>query len=226
MIKAKQFNDAEALAQATVELLANQLLFKSAQAIMLAGGSTPMEAYRRLAALKPRPAGDLHLFFSDDRHVPPDSPKSNYGNTRHLFNALGLGPEQIIRVYGEQPLTQAVEHYDRDLAALVEQGPRFSLGLLGLGADGHTASLFTPAHVAQGRGRSAIGVDRPDGMQGVSVTSDFLLRIERLVFLVSGADKKPMTDALLRNTLSITAGLATAQHPNVELWMDKAAWPL
>lgn len=222
MIHLKAYRDAAALTEAATNLLreyiAPQPSHTGPSAIMLAGGSTPMAAYAQIAAQPPPVAPGLRMLFSDDRHVPPDSPKSNFGNTKAMLAALGLGPDRVLRVAGELPLAEAVAHYDAGLRQLATEGVPVRLGLLGLGADGHTASLFTPAHIAQAKGRYAIGVDRPDGMQGVSVTPEFLARVERIVFLIAGEDKRPMVAKLLREPQSLTAGLAMGQHRHVEVW--------
>jgi 6-phosphogluconolactonase/glucosamine-6-phosphate isomerase/deaminase len=63
-------------------------------------------------------------------------------------------------------------------------------------------------------------------MQGVSVTRDLLSRVDRILFLVAGADKREMARKLLKESLTIPAGLAVANNRSVELWCDEAAWPL
>lgn len=227
MIRLKVFRDAAALTDAVVALL--RAHFSPAteaagcRAVMLAGGSTPMAAYRRIAE-SPFPVDpNLRILFSDDRHVPPDDAKSNFGNARPMLRALGIPDHRVTRVHGELPLEDAVDRFESDLHSLLGGGCRISLGLLGLGADGHTASLFSPAHLEEAREQLALGVDRPDGLQGVSTTPDFLSRVEQIVFLVAGADKQPMLKKLLHESASIPAGLAVAANRHVEVWADPAA---
>jgi 6-phosphogluconolactonase len=228
MIRAKQFPDSQVLTAAVTELLRQQFTTgpDTDHAIMLAGGSTPMAAYSAIAANPFRPNPRLHLFFSDDRYVPPDSPKSNYGNTLPMIRALGIPDGNVFRVHGEEPIARATEKFGGELDAFTARGGRVTVGFLGLGADGHTASLFNKDHIEQGRGRTTIAVKRPDGMEGVSVTADFLSRVERIVFLVSGAEKKEMSRKLLKESLTIPAGMAVAGCASVELWSDPSAWPL
>ncbi|HKT71461.1 MAG TPA: 6-phosphogluconolactonase [Steroidobacteraceae bacterium] len=187
-------------------------------AIMLAGGRTPLAAYNELAQRQPRPAQGLHLLYSDDRYVPSTSDSSNYYQSRALVNALALPEAAVLRVRTELPLEQAATDYEQKLTALWRDGHEIALGLLGLGADGHTASLFNAGHLVEARGRLAIPVQRPDGMQGVSVTPDVLARVRELIFLVTGADKHAVIEAFLRSDSDLTARKAVAGCPRVGLW--------
>jgi 6-phosphogluconolactonase/glucosamine-6-phosphate isomerase/deaminase len=99
------------------------------------------------------------------------------------------------------------------------------LGLLGLGADGHTASLFKSADLEAARGHLAIAVQRPDGRAAVSVTPDFLAQVEEIVFVVAGADKTPALQRLNARDPTLTAWCAVEHCTRVEVWADAAAWP-
>jgi len=111
-------------------------------AIMLSGGSTPLPAYRSLAARPPKPAAGLKILFCDDRYVPSTAEASNFHQSLALIEALALSEPSVLRVRTELPLEKAAEDYESRLDGLLSEGTRFGLGLLGLGADGHTASLF------------------------------------------------------------------------------------
>ena len=194
-------------------------------AIMLAGGATPLAAYQLLTAHPPHIAPSTHIFFSDDRHVPPSDPRSNFGQIQPMLKAWQLPDSRVMRVEGEQTLPEATQNYDQVLARYLDGGGLIPLGLLGLGTDGHTASLFTPEHIRQGSDTWAISVARPDGLSGISVTPRLLNRVQRLLFVVSRSAKKDIVQKLLTDPTTLPAGLATAQHPDVELWMDQAASP-
>ncbi len=109
----------------------------------------------------------------------------------------------------------------RQLAALLNSGVRIGLGLLGLGADGHTASLFGTPDLERARGRLAIPVQRPDGMSAVSVTPDFLARVEEPVFVVAGSGKQDALRALTAQDPKLTAWRAVQGCPQVELWLHE-----
>ena len=192
-------------------------------AVMLSGGSTPLPAYRELAARAPAAAPHLRVLYSDDRYVPATSESSNYHQTEPLLSALALPPAAILRVRTELPLEEAAADYGRQLAALIASGARIPLGLLGLGADGHTASLFRAEHLQQARGQLAIAVQRPDGLHGVSATPEFFAHVEEVSFVVTGSGKEAPLRQLLRQDAQLTAWAAVQTCPKVTVWLDHEA---
>jgi 6-phosphogluconolactonase len=191
--------------------------------IMLAGGMTPVTGYLRVAARRPRPHPQLQILYSDDRYVPPSSPASNYGRSLPLLQALALPPERVLRVRTELPIAQARADYEHALGELLQREHTVGLGLMGLGADGHTASLFSDADLQRAQGRLAIDVHRTDGMEGVSVTPEFLTHVQEILFVVSGADKRNAVAEFLARSPRSIAWRAVQNAPRVELWADAAA---
>ena len=192
---------------------------------MLSGGTTPLPAYRALALRPPPRNPQLHILFSDDRYVPEDSPASNYHQIAPLLTALALPPAAVLRVRTALPLEEAARDYERQLAGLLGSGIRIGLGLLGLGADGHTASLFSASDIARGSGRLAVAVQRPDDMSGVSVTPELLAQVAEPLFVVAGADKCDAVRSLLAQDSGLTAWRAVQRCARVELWADRSAAP-
>jgi 6-phosphogluconolactonase len=191
-------------------------------ALMLSGGSTPMPAYREVASRSPRPAPGLHVLFSDDRYVPSTTDASNYHQSLPLLNALALQEAAVLRVKTELPLEKAAQDYEQRIDALLLSGATFRLGLLGLGADGHTASLFSGDDLNRSKGHRAIAVNRPDGMQAVSVTPEVLALFSELIFVVAGADKHNAVQSLIRHDTSLPAYGAIASRSNAVLWLADA----
>jgi 6-phosphogluconolactonase len=215
----RRFPSRAALDAALAQRLGQAIAANGASAIMLSGGSTPLPAYRALAR-GPLPHDErLHILFSDDRYVPSDSDASNYHQSRPLLDALALPAAAVARVRTELPLAEAAADYERQLAALVSSGARIGLGLLGLGADGHTASLFGAADLERARAHLAIAVHRPDGMAAVSVTPDFLAQVEEPLFVVAGPDKQAALDALVARDLNLCAWRVVQACPKVEAWI-------
>jgi 6-phosphogluconolactonase len=219
----RRFVSRTELDAALVECLARTISSGAATAIMLSGGKTPLPAYNELAARGPKHNDHLHILFSDDRYVPSTSDDSNYHRSCELLNALGLPEDSLLRVRTELPLEDAALDYERKLAALLKSGVPIKLGLLGLGPDGHTASLFDSTHLEQARGHLAIAVERPDGMAGISVTPEFLRHVEKLVFVVAGGGKHDAIRSLMNGDTRLIAWQAVQGARDVELWVEQAA---
>jgi 6-phosphogluconolactonase len=170
--------------------------------IALSGGRTPRELYRALvrnarsAAREQLDWTRVELFFGDERCVPPQHRDSNYALAReHLIEPLGIPAARVHRMQGERadPLS-AARAYERELARAFDckapARPRFELVLLGLGADGHTASLFPDSAALEERDRwvcATRSVVPPHWR--LSLTLPVLCAAQRVLFLVSGAEK-------------------------------------
>jgi 6-phosphogluconolactonase len=178
--------------------------------IALAGGSTPRAAYQQLAGRCP-PWGRVEFFFGDERCVPPDAEGSNYGMAREaLLDRIPLRPSQVHRVLGELEPQEAARRAEEDLSASVggSPWPVFDLVLLGMGPDGHTASLFPGAAELDERERLMVPVHRPEMPQPwrVSMTMPVLNAARRVLVVVGGADKAPMVRRAIAGDSAIPAG--------------------
>jgi len=225
----KCFEGLEALVRATTELLERHFgtgcLPRAPHAVMLSGGSTPLPAYSHLAEHPIRVCGNLHVFLSDERMVPADSPQSNYGQCKPMFDALGLGEDKAPRVRTELSLEEAAQDYHDQLSAFFASGGQIRLGLLGLGADGHTASLFSKEDASRTGEGLAIPVERSGGASRVSVTATLIQKADAIVFLVAGAEKRGIVDTLLKEPETIPAGIVAAGAAHAEVWVDPDACP-
>ncbi len=154
--------------------------------VMLAGGGTPRAVYRRLA-LDPDVAWDkLEIFFGDERAVPPGDPQSNYRMAREsLLDAVPVPSERIFRMEAERPDREAAaEEYARRLPA------RLDLVILGIGEDGHTASLFPGSSALRETARKVVAVIGPKAPpHRLTVTPPVIAAAREKIILVSGADK-------------------------------------
>ncbi len=197
--------DAEAVARAAAEEIvdaASRAIEERGRfTVVLAGGSTPRRTYELLADPGEPFCGRLrwdgvHVFFGDERHVPPDHPDSNYRMAREaLLDRVAIG--SVHRMRGEEPqAAAAAASYEAELrrffglAAADDPPPRLDLVLLGLGPDGHTASLFPGSEALDERRRWAVAsfVERL-GTHRITLTFPVLDRAREVLFLVSGAEK-------------------------------------
>jgi 6-phosphogluconolactonase len=177
-------------------------------AVALSGGKTPRGLYAHLAGdqkLRGQvPWEKVHFFWGDERHVPPDHADSNYRMAYEtLLSKVPVLSANIHRIPAEYPAAEPVaRQYERTLRAFFRLSagplPRFDLVLLGLGTDGHTASLFpgTPALYEQHRLVVVNWVNRL-GANRITLTAPVFNNASAVIFLVSGADKAPPLRALV-----------------------------
>ena len=182
---------------------------------MLSGGSTPYVIYNQLATVPCPVHPDRHLFLSDERMQPFDSDLNNAHNLEPMLRALKC-EDRFLRVDTTLPFETAATKFETVLQPLKQ----IDLGFLGMGNDGHTAGFFTPEQANQKTGPLTLHTDRPDGMQGISVTPTFLHRVDKLILLVTGESKRDIINTLLNDPHSIPAGIALSDLPHVELWTD------
>lgn len=178
---------------------------RGACTLALSGGETPRGLYRRLAVLPAGEAPDwsrIHLCFGDERMVPPDDPESNYGMVRQdLICRIPLPAGNVHRIRGERLPEIAAAEYAADLErALSFSGGRFDLVLLGLGDDGHTASLFPGTDVLREREKTVCAVCVPElSSWRVTVTLPVINSARDVLFLVSGLKKTDIVRRVLES---------------------------
>ena len=215
----RRFDTLDALSLEAADCLAGYLHPDIPSAVMLSGGNTPLAVYEELCLRCLTAGSNLTILFSDERNVPASSPDNNYGNTRALIRSLGVTDAHVIRVRTELGCQEAADQYDRDLRRFLAAGGRLQLGLLGVGSDGHTASLFTPEDVQAGRGRLAIAVARPRPPDRISVTPDLLRQFDRVIVLAAGPEKRAIVTQLMNTPEAVVAGQALRDLPEVEVWL-------
>jgi 6-phosphogluconolactonase len=197
--------------------------------LALAGGSTPREAYTLLAARNDLPWPCIELFFGDERFVPPDHKDSNYRMVRESLLARGAAPRGLFAVPTDGTPQQAADAYEEILrqqygASILEPGvPLFDLVLLGLGEDGHTASLLPDQPVLNERKRWVAAVPEGRGEPRITLTYPALESSRLMLFLVTGAAKR---DALaqVRGARGSALPAAALRPQGRVLWLaDEAA---
>lgn len=181
--------------------------------LALAGGSTPRRTYEVLAQRLDDWSG-VEVWFSDERAVPPEDPESNYRLAAETLLARApIPPERVHRVLGERGAEEAARVYEAELSEYLPAGdrafPALDVALLGIGEDGHTASLF-PGSPALEDGASlclAVRAPKPPPAR-VTLTLAALRATRRIVFLATGAEKAPAVRAVLaRPSLEVPASL-------------------
>jgi 6-phosphogluconolactonase len=191
------------------EAIAQRGIFR----IALSGGRTPAGVYREWAAT----AGDLpwdrvQITFGDERCVPPDDEQSNYLMARTaLLDAAPIPPGNVFRIQGELPPEEAAAEYEGRLAQVAsrfhEARYRHDLLLLGMGPDGHTASLFPGTEALTEQERNVVHnfVPKFDTYR-ITFTYPLINAARHVCFMVEGEEKKPVVKQILAGTGDYPAG--------------------
>jgi 6-phosphogluconolactonase len=208
--------DGEGVAAAAARLVGTMVRGRAEQtegdvSLVLSGGSTPRRLYEMLA-LESRsrvPWTRLSLFWGDERCVPPEDVRSNYGMTSRT-GLLDRPVAGIHRMHGEFVPEEGAAAYEEELRAILAGGPipRFDLILLGLGEDAHTASLFAGSPGLTERHYLVVATESYEGTRRLTLTLPMLAAARSLLFLVSGQEKAEAVRRVLskeRETVDETA---------------------
>jgi 6-phosphogluconolactonase len=195
--RAEILSNSDALAARAADFVADRLQGGAAPfRLCLSGGSTPRAAYRLLAGRRDLAWEDVEIFFGDERFVPPDHPDSNYRMARETLLAGGnVRPRALLAMPTDGTPQSCADAYEEILrqqygaSVLDPEVPLFDLVLLGLGADGHTASLLPGQPVLKEKTRWVAPVPRGRGEVRLTLTYPALESSRVTLFLAQGADK-------------------------------------
>jgi len=211
--------DGEAAARATAERLVEAA--RAGGAIALSGGSSPRAAFEIAAQLEPD-WSRAAAWWGDERCVPPDDAQSNYRMAREALLDRISRPPEVHRIRGELPPDEAAAEYEAELGDL-----RLDLALMGLGPDGHTASLFPGSATLDETERRVVAAEPglEPFVKRVTLTLPPLRASREVVFLVTGSDK---ADAARRAfggdpTNDVPGSLVRAESGRTVAILDRAA---
>lgn len=198
----------------------------------VSGGNTPKKLFARLAGSQEKITNwnALQLFWVDERCVPPDNEQSNYRMIREtLLDKISLSEKRIHRMKGEEePGAEAVRYGDLVASAIPRKDsiPAFDLILLGMGADGHTASIFPGSTDLFESGKHCeVSVHPETGQTRITLTGRVLNNARHVIFMVSGSDKAEMLLNVLKGEGSthFPAALVRPVHGTLEWFIDQDA---
>jgi 6-phosphogluconolactonase len=233
MINHKIFQTADEV----VHSLADDLKTYSEQGrpvhISLSGGSTPKMLFKLLASAPYATAiqwQNLHFWWGDERCVAPDDAESNYGEANALlFSQVQIPAENIHRILGENDPASEAERFAREMADLIpaqDGTPVFDWILLGVGADGHTASLFPGATNYQEPALAIVASHPESGQLRVSKSAKVLQAAKRISYLVLGAGKADIVHEIhttAAEALPYPAAKVQSSQGETEWYLDKDA---
>jgi 6-phosphogluconolactonase len=202
--------------------------------IALSGGSTPRIFFERLALppyLERVPWSNVNLFWGDERCVPPDDGQSNFKMANDTFISKVNIPEQNVhRIIGENPPEAEVLRYADGIEKNLPSNngfPEFDWIFLGMGTDGHTASLFPAAPTLKEMNSICVVAEHPEtGQKRISLTLPVINNARRVSFLAAGKDKAKVLKEILEkgdSPLSYPASKVNPKNGVLEWYLDKAA---
>ncbi|MEN8203602.1 MAG: 6-phosphogluconolactonase [Bacteroidota bacterium] len=200
--------------------------------IALSGGSTPIAIFDQLAEITtPEEWQRIHLYWGDESCVEPWDEQSNFGNAqKHLIDPLGLQDHQVHRIMGEEDPEGEAERYGtllRDMLPVEYGSPIFDWIWLGVGEDGHTASIF-PDQIELWKAESTcvVGTHPATGQRRVSLSGDVINAARRVSFIVAGTRKSAVINDIVMKEgryLDYPAFYVNPSSGNLEWFLDKDA---
>jgi len=201
--------------------------------VALSGGSTPKILFDLLAASHAQDINwsDIHFYWGDERCVPPADDDSNYKMTvDHLLSKIDFPEENIHRVLGENTPAEEAVNYGNQIETnlpLANGLPRFDLIILGMGGDGHTASIFPhEIELLDSDEICEVATHPESGQQRITLTGKVINNAKEICFLVTGAGKTEKIDEIFHRTggwKSYPASYIRPEDGEITWFMDEAA---
>ncbi len=185
-----------------------EFLYKSTEqriSFVLSGGDTPRKIFNHLgknhASL---PWHNIDFFWGDERCVPPDHPESNYLMAKmHLFDTILPGSSNIHRIHGEDKPETEIPRYRKEIFEFVQlenQKPVFDVMMLGVGEDGHTASIFPDQlHLLYSENICELAIHPQTGRKRITLTGPVIKMAKNILFIATGKNKSDIISRIILN---------------------------
>lgn len=227
------FENPQAVAAAFAEKLLSWIPEEGPYHIALSGGSTPKLLFRLLAKsyIDKLPWDRIHFWWGDERCVPPGDPESNFGVTHDLLlSRLNIPAENVHRIRGEDEPEVAAKKYSDEIKKIIpvsEHLPVFNLIILGMGDDGHTASIFPyQLHLLESPNICEVATHPDSGQKRVTLTGRVINAAARVAFLVTGVTKAERAREIFRQedeARRYPAAYISPEEGELCWFLDKAA---
>ena len=228
----KIFNSSSELSNFFCEELLKLSLKKERIFLALSGGSTPKIIFQTIIKdFKEKIQWEkINLFWGDERCVPPDSEESNFGVTKkYLFDYIDIPKENVHRIKGEANPFDEAERYSKAIKNNVpfyNDLPLFNMVMLGVGEDGHTASIFpNQMNLLNSEKICEVAIHPASGQKRITLTGKVINNAERIIFLVNGESKSKIIKELLKgeDKEKYPAGNILPLHGKLEYYLDASA---
>lgn len=227
-----KYDNADAMAEAIAKLIEKEAKIKAEQNeqlfIALSGGNTPKLLFNLLAKHYKNSIlwNNIRFYWVDERCVAPNHEESNYGVVKELlFNNIDINNSQIERMIGESNPSEEASRYSSVLSSqliMLNETPVFDLILLGMGDDGHTASIFpNQLHLLDSKNLCEVGEHPSSGQKRVTLTSKVINNAKEIIFVVTGKSKAQILKEILNkeeNYLQYPSAHIKPSHGKL-IWM-------
>jgi len=229
------YEDIESLSRAAAEVIVEEAIKASQNhglfSILLAGGETPQRTYQLLAQAPfcaSVPWKHVHLFWGDERCVPLDDPRNNASTARKMFiDQVSISEDQVHPIRADMMPSDAAADYEMQLRRFFsDDKPVFDLVILGLGEDGHTASLFPGTREYPEERWVVVTWKAGEDIKRISLAPSVINMASKVLFLVSGKNKASVVTAVLTgptDPLRLPAQLITLPDDRLLWFIDNAA---
>ncbi len=210
--------------------------FKKPIFLAFSGGTTPEMFFQKLAARQKNQAtatdwSRIHIFWVDERCVPPDHHESNYGMTNHsLLKALNLPKNQVHRIHGEDDPEKEALRYENEIRMVFQEQtgiPVFDWIFLGMGEDGHIASIFPGRlELLESPDLCAVAHHPRSGQSRITITGPLIRNARRISFLVTGENKSGIIRQIIRKepeAIHYPAFYIRPVNGDMDWYLDSAA---
>jgi 6-phosphogluconolactonase len=224
---------AEAVASEMADMINKAAIGGRSLALALSGGNTPKLLFGVLADKYTESVAwsSVHFFWGDERCVPPEDPESNYGMTRRLLlSSIRIPEENIHRIRGEEVPDKEATRYSQEIVKYTRSEntfPVFDLIILGIGDDGHTASIFPGNPFLLTSNKVCDVATHPvSGQKRVTITGKVINNADKIIFMVTGSGKADLIGKIFRKeavSLSFPAAYVVPFQGEVKWFLDKEA---
>lgn len=201
------FDSIELLTEEVVEILKKGLKNKTTELcnVAFSGGSTPKAIFKTIAQkyINDIDWSQYAFFWVDDRCVPTESTESNYGEAKRILFDHIEGEINIFPINGENPPTDEVKRYSQEIKENVSGNdfPKFDIVFLGIGTDGHTASIFpSQIELFNSKNICEIGIHPQSGQKRITITGKVITSAHQIIFIATGSDKVSILEEILLQT--------------------------
>ena len=217
------------------EISEEAIKYKGCFTAALSGGQTPLPLYQKLSGKKSLPWDKTHVFMVDERFVPYESDENNYHMiNRTLLRHVSIPPKNVHPILTLEPdAGGSADRYEDGLAAyfrkMDDKYPRFDLILLGIGDDGHTASLFPGTPSLKETRRLCIAASPPDKTKNkrMTITLPVINNADNIIFFVSGENKSAVIKEIVEGVKSrLPAAMVRPKNGKLLFVLDKGAGSL